>query len=204
MSAHARHRAHHRKPRGATRKRQFRTGEVRRERGFGSGGTAARSMRPYAMAGVALVGASVIAVTPVAPPPPPEMRVASAEVRLAAAPSLLNVPVNLLIDIINIPHAEIQAIDLFARAQMFSGPWFIVSASNIWGIDPGDPPRFRAVVGMLAPFPALSGLYLDQNDQRGLGQQVWMLVAAELPVSRILRRRRLPHHGADEPHHRHQ
>ena len=40
-----------------------------------------------------------------------------------------------------------------------------------------------AITAMLVPFPALSGLYLNQNDQRGLGQQLWMLAAAELPVS---------------------
>ena len=178
MPAAARHRGFHRKPRGARRERGFRTP---------SGGVAARPVRAMAaMAGAALVAASVVVGTPVASAAgasPSEIRVVRSDVLLAAAPSLLNVPVNLVRDVINIPYAEIQAVDLLARAQMFSGPWFVVSATNIWGVDPGDPPRLRAITAMLVPFPALSGLYLNQNDQRGLGQQLWMLAAAELPVS---------------------
>ena len=173
MSASARHRARHRKPRRA-----------RREHVCRSGGTAARSVRPHAAAaGVALLGASVIAVTPVAPPPPPEMRVATAEVRLAAAPSVLNVPVNLLIDLINIPYNEVQAVDYLSRSLIFSGPWFVVSATNIWGVDPGDPGHFMSTVNLLVPFPALSGLGLDQSDQTGLAQQFWHFVATQLPVN---------------------
>jgi hypothetical protein len=142
-------------------------------------------VRPYAAAaGVALLGASVIAVTPVAPPPAPEVNVASAEVRLAAASSLLNVPVNLLIDLVNIPHNEVQALDYLSRSLIFSGPWFVVSATNIWGVDPGDPGHFMSTVNLLVPFPALSGLGLDQSNQTGLGQQLWHFVAAELPVSK--------------------
>ncbi len=135
---------------------------------------------------MALLGASVIAVTPVAPPlppPRPEIDVASADVRLAAASSLLNVPINLLIDIINIPYNEVQAIDYLSRSLIFSGPWFVVSATNIWGVDPGDPGHFMATVNMLVPFPALSGLGLDQSDQTGLGQQFWHFVATQLPVN---------------------
>src|SRR6185312_2593400 len=165
MPAAARHRGFHRKPRGARRERGFRTP---------SGGVAARPVRAMAaMAGAALVAASVVVGTPVASAAgasPSEIRVVRSDVLLAAAPSLLNVPVNLVRDVINIPYAEIQAVDLLARAQMFSGPWFVVSATNIWGVDPGDPPRLRAITAMLVPFPALSGLYLNQNDQRGLGQ----------------------------------
>ena len=131
-------------------------------------------MRRYsATAGVALVGASVIAITPVAPPPAPahETRVASADVRLAAATgNILNIPLNLLIDMINIPDSEVQAFDMLARAQMFSGPWFVVGPTNIWGTDPGDPGRFMATVGLAVPFTALNGINYDPNDQRGLGR----------------------------------
>ena len=173
MSAPAHHRGRHRKPRRA-----------RREHGFRSVGTAARSVCPHAAAaGVALLGTSVIAVTSVAPPPP-EMRVVTAEVRLAAASSLLNVPVNLLIDVVNIPDNEVQALDYLSRSLIFSGPWFVVSATNIWGVDPGDPGHFMSTVNLLVPFPALSGLGLDQSDQNGLGQQLWHFVAAELPVNK--------------------
>ena len=174
MPAAARHRGCHRKPRGARREHGFRTR---------SGGAAARPVRPIAAtAGVALVGASVIAVTPVAPPPP-EIRVASPEVRLAAASSLLNVPVNLLIDLVNIPYNEVQAINYTGKSLIYSGPWFVVGATNIWGVDPGDPGHFMSIVNMAVPFPALSGMALGEFDQNGLGQQLWYFVAAQLPVS---------------------
>ena len=130
-----------------------------------------------------LLGASAIAVTPVAPPPP-EIRVATSEVQLAADASLLNIPMNLLIDLLNIPYNEVQALNYGARSLFFSGPWFVVSPTNIWGVDPGDPAHFMAVVNLLVPFPALSGLGLDQSDPNGLGQQYWQLAAAELPVNK--------------------
>jgi hypothetical protein len=184
MAAAARHRARH-QARHQARSRKPR--RANRDRGFRSGGTTAHSLLPYASAaGVAVLGASVIAATPVGPPPPPPSRgisVASAEVRLAAASSLLNVPINLLIDIINIPYNEVQALDYLSRSLVFSGPWFVVSATNIWGVDPGDPGHFMSTVNLLVPFPALSGLGLDQSDQNGLGQQLWHFVAAELPVN---------------------
>ena len=139
-------------------------------------------------AGVALVGASVITGASVLPPPPPtplpsELPVASTEVRLAAASSVLNIPANLLIDLINIPHNEIQAMDYSARAFLFSGPWLVVGPTNVWGVDPGDPPKFMSVINMLVPFPALSGINLDEFDQSGLGQQVWFFAATQLPTS---------------------
>ncbi len=146
-------------------------------------------MRRYsATAGVALVGASVIAGTPVASAAaasPSEIRIVRSEVGLAAASSLLNVPINLITDIINIPYNEVQAVDYLSRSLIFSGPWFVVSATNIWGVDPGDPGHFMSTVNLLVPFPALSGLGLDQSDQTGLGQQLWHFVAAELPVNKF-------------------
>jgi hypothetical protein len=141
------------------------------------------AVRSSLKAGVALLGASVIAVTSVVPPPP-EIRVAASEVRLAAATSLLNVPANLAIDLVNIPYNEMQALNVLSRSLFFSGPWFVPSATNVWGVDAGDPGHFMAVVDLLAPFPALSGLGLDQSDPNGLGQQYWHLAAAELPVSK--------------------
>jgi hypothetical protein len=104
-------------------------------------------------------------------------------VGLTAASSVLNIPANLLIDLINIPHNEIQAMDYSARAFLFSGPWLVVGPTNVWGVDPGDPPKFMSVVNMLMPFPALSGIGLDEFDQTGLGQQVWFLAATQLPTS---------------------
>ena len=45
------------------------------------------AVRPFVTTGIALVGASVIAVTPITPATPPDIRVASPAVQLAAAPS---------------------------------------------------------------------------------------------------------------------
>ena len=169
MAAHARHQAgnrgRHRKPLRA--KRQ---GPVR---------------RISATAGVALIGASAIAVTGAAPPPAPahQTRAASSDVRLAAASSIFNVPMNLLTDLINVPAAEAQGLDFLSKSLFFSGPWFVVSPTNLWGVDPGDPSHFQSVVQLLMPFPALSGLGMEQSDQNGMGQQVWHTVAVILPVS---------------------
>jgi len=144
------------------------------------------AVRPYVATGVALLGAGVIAVTPVAPAPPeihvPEIHVGSWQVGLAAA-SLLNVPVNLVTDLVNVPYNEVQALNELSSSLLFSGPWFVASATNIWGVDPGDPGHFMSVIDLLVPFPALSGLGLGELNQNGLGQQVWQLAAAELPVN---------------------
>jgi len=98
---------------------------------------------------VALLTAGVIAVTPVAPPSP-EIRVADAEVRLAAS-SILNVPANLFIDLVNIPYNESQAVNYAARSLLFTGTWFVVSPTNLWGVDPGDPGHFMSVVNLAVP-----------------------------------------------------
>jgi hypothetical protein len=190
----ARHRASHRKSRVVKQSHNsLRGGGRRRERvvtepaHLEHGGTAGRLMRPYVAASVAVLGASVIAVTPVepAPPAPPALRAASADVSLAAASSPLYIPLNLMIDIINIPHYEIQAFEMLGRAQMFSGPWFVVSASNLWGIDPGDVPRIRALTGILVPLAHLSGIDADPLNDNYLGQQLWQFLAAQLPVSDV-------------------
>jgi hypothetical protein len=91
--------------------------------------------------------------------------------------------VNLLIDLINIPHNEVRALDYTAKAFLFSGPWLVVGPTNVWGVDPGDPPKFMSVVNMLVPFPALSGIDLDEFDQSGLSQQSWFFAATQLPTS---------------------
>ena len=50
-------------------------------------------IKPYVTAGVALVGASIIAVTPISPAPPPEVRTASSSVQLTAFPDMFENPV---------------------------------------------------------------------------------------------------------------
>ena len=65
------------------------------------------AVRPFVTAGVALVGASVIAVTPIAPPPP-DIRVANPAMRLTAA----EVP-GVIAAIANIPAYEIAGPSTF-------------------------------------------------------------------------------------------
>jgi hypothetical protein len=115
------------------------------------------ALRPYVTAGVALVGASVIVVTPIAPPPP-EIRSAELAVRLAAATSsIANVPVNLIDAIASVPANEVLATQDFANSLLFTGTWWVYTPTNVLGTDPGDPPKLKGLIEMALPFPALSG-----------------------------------------------
>src|SRR5215211_2971413 len=113
------------------------------------------AVRPYVTAGAALVGASVIAVTPIAAPPP-DIQVANPAVRLAAD-SIANVPVNLMIAIANIPANEIIALNNWSDALEAGGSWWLKTPTNVWGWDPGNPPMLEALVAVLVPFPVISG-----------------------------------------------
>ena len=128
------------------------------------------SVRPYVTAGVALVGASVIAVTPIAASP--DIRIADAAVSLAAA-SVANVPANLINAVLNLPAAEIQGIQRFADAMASSGSWNESSPNNVWGWDPANPEMLKGTIDLLVPFPALSG---------PLGEQLNWWVAANFPM----------------------
>jgi hypothetical protein len=133
------------------------------------------AVRRHIAAGIAIVGASAIAVAPIAPPPPtpPAIDVAKVEVRLAN--SILNIPTNLINAIVNIPYSETQALNQFSASLFYTGNWFAPSATNIWGTDPGDPGHFESLASLLIPFPALSSV---------LGNQLAMIAAAELPVNK--------------------
>src|SRR3984893_5163484 len=177
----ARHRGRHRKARVARQPQAaVRDGGRHLERRVGRqpdrsprGGTAAGAVRPGAIAAVALLGASVIVVTPVAPPPPPPIHVTSAEVRLAAASSVWNIPINLIQDIINIPYNEVQGINTLGESLLFSGTWLVASSSNVWGTDPGDPGHYYGLANLF-PFPAFSN---------SLAAQISGLAAVLLPIN---------------------
>lgn len=139
--------------------------------------------RPYVMASAALAAVGAIAVTPIAPHLP-EIRSASPAVSLVDSSSLMNVPLNLFYDFVNIPANELHAIQFFTDNLFMAGPWFVVSPTNLWGVDPGDPTHFMSVTNFLVPFPALSGMNAPETDfTGGLGQQLWGFMAAELPTS---------------------
>lgn len=138
--------------------------------------------RPYVIAAAALAATSAVIAMPLISRPSPTP-VRSIETRLVDA-SLLNVPINLFDDILSIPSNELDAIDQLAASLYFADNWFAVSPANLWGIDPGDPPKVEALVDMLFPFPALSGIDSGEVDwSAGLSQQVAGFAAAELPVN---------------------
>jgi hypothetical protein len=127
------------------------------------------------MAGAVLAAAGLVAVTPMA-----QRHIAlptlSIETRLIDE-SIFNVPINLLYDIANIPYNEVQALNSVAGSLFFGGNWWVPSATNLWGIDPGDPTHIAAMTNLFAPFPELN------EGLGGLQYQIEGLLAAELPVS---------------------
>ncbi|WP_067973262.1 hypothetical protein [Mycolicibacter icosiumassiliensis] len=145
--------------------------------------------------GVAAAVAGIVAGQALAVAPLPGLASVERAASLLAADSLLNVPLNLFQDVVNIPSNEIQAIQNLGNAMFFGGTWFTSSATNLWGEDPGDGGRFMAITQMLFPFPAISGIddpapgYGDFNwddaaaGHLGLSQQIALMLDAELPVS---------------------
>jgi hypothetical protein len=132
------------------------------------------AVRPYVATGVALLAASVIAVSPVAPPPPREIDVAYPAVRLVADASVVNIPINLIQDIINIPYNEVQAINDLGRNLLFSGTWVALPTStNVWGTDPGDLGHWYGLANLI-PFPTFSN---------ALGAQLVGLAEVLLPIN---------------------
>jgi len=164
--------------------------------------TEARShaVRPYLATSAALVAAGALTVCAVAPVDPvrplqaearAQLDLHSADIRLAAASSVLNIPQNLLADIINMPYYALQGFDLLASAQLWGGQWIVTGPSNIWGTDPADAARFVGAAAMLVPIPSLSGFNTEISVANplgvlggdGIGQQFWRFMAAEVPVS---------------------
>ncbi len=143
----------------------------------------------YVLAAAALAATSAVAVT-LAAPRPAQPAVRSIETRLVDASSILNVPVNLFDDILNIPYNEVQGLDVFSDSLFFSGDWWVPNATNLWGTDPGDIGHYMGLIDMAIPFAAISGLdqpeidpTADADGTAGLAQQIALLAAAELPVS---------------------
>ncbi|BBX16437.1 hypothetical protein [Mycolicibacterium duvalii] len=132
------------------------------------------SVRPYATAGVALVGASVMAVSPImVPPAQPEVRNIEATVALTATTSLAYVPINMIHALINAPGNFIFGVEQFAAAMAASGDWNASHPMNVWGWDDANPAHAWSMMNMFVPFPALS---------RPLGKHLNWYLAANLPM----------------------
>ena len=112
------------------------------------------AVRPYVTAGVALVGASVISVTPFAPSQP-DIRVANPAVSVAAA-SWANAPVNIVNAFLGAPQAEVDGINRLAAAMEWSGSWWVYTPENVLGWDPPNFEMTKGLVDTLLPFPTLS------------------------------------------------
>jgi hypothetical protein len=95
-------------------------------------------------------------------------------VQLAAASSIFNIPVNVLIDTVNIPAYEVDAMNYEAAALLFTGSWWVSNATNVWGTDPADPPKYIGGAMLLLPNP-----YLSQP----IGNMLAAMAIAELPVN---------------------
>lgn len=130
------------------------------------------SVRPYATAGVALVGASIIAVAPIAPSPP-DVRTVDVPVNLTATTSLAYIPINLIHAALNAPGNFIFGVEQFAAAMAASGSWNESHPMNVWGWDDANPAHAWSLANMLVPFPALS---------RPLGKHLNWFMAANLPM----------------------
>lgn len=97
--------------------------------------------RPYAMAGAVLATASLVVVTPIAQRTL-TLPLRSIETRLVDE-SLLNVPVNLFYDIMNIPFNEVEAFNSVAGSNFLGGNWWVPSSTNLWASTPATRRRSR-------------------------------------------------------------
>ena len=134
------------------------------------------TMRQYALVGAVLAATGIAAAAPLVPRSS-QLRVLSTQVRLLDSDSVLNIPVNLFDDIVNIPANEVQGLDTAAGSLFFNDNIFVVGAANLFGIDPGDPTHVAAIDSLFAPFPALTDGY------GGLNYEITGVLASELPTS---------------------
>ena len=88
--------------------------------------------------------------------------------------SILYAPINLFNAFLSIPANEVAAMDRFADAMLGTGSWQVWGPNNVFGFDQWDPPRLKAMIDMLVPFPAFSTV---------LGNQTAAWAQANLPMN---------------------
>jgi hypothetical protein len=152
--------------------------------------------RPYVLASAALLATSLVAPTTFVARQL-HIPIRSMETRLVddVISGVDAIPYNLLQDIVDIPNNEVEAFNQLGVSLMDGGTWWVADATNLWGEDPGDPGRFMSLVDIAVPFTAISGQGSPEpgfgdfswadaaSGQLGLGQQLSLLLDAELPVS---------------------
>ncbi|PRC48009.1 hypothetical protein C6A85_82020, partial [Mycobacterium sp. ITM-2017-0098] len=132
------------------------------------------AVKPIISSGIALVGASVIAVAPVTPvaAPAPDVRVLDSDVSLTAS-SIAYVPINMIEQGLSAPANMVAAMDRLAAALVISGSWNENHPNNQWGWDEANPAMLMELVNLMVPFPALS---------EPLGRHLNWWAAANLPM----------------------
>ncbi|BBY29226.1 hypothetical protein [Mycolicibacterium sediminis] len=153
----------------------------------GTGTTGKRSVNPLLAAGAAIVAAASLTTGSVAAAPVASSaavsvkatdapRVVTTRIILTAASSPFNIPINIAIDIINIPKYEVDAVNYTSAAYLFTGSFWVSNATNVWGSDPGDPPKYRGPAMLLLPNPYISG---------PVGDTLTALAITELPANSL-------------------
>jgi hypothetical protein len=133
--------------------------------------------RSYVLVGAMLAATGAIAVAPFVSRSS-HLPVVSTEARLVdVSDSILNIPVNLFDDFVNIPANEVQGLDTAAGSLLFNTNIFVVGAANVFGIDPGDTAHVAGIDSLFVPFPALDDGF------GGLNFEISGLLASELPQS---------------------
>ncbi|UQX09662.1 hypothetical protein [Candidatus Mycobacterium methanotrophicum] len=140
------------------------------------GGAMQAASRSYVLAAAALAVTGAVAIAPFTLRTS-QLPTRTSAVHLVDTSSVLNVPINLFDDIVNIPNNEVQALDTTADSLLDTGNWWVPSSTNIWGWGPWDSTHVAAVLSLFLPFPSL-----DQG-LGGLDYQLDGLLAAELPES---------------------
>ncbi|MBB2992615.1 putative membrane protein YgcG [Mycolicibacterium iranicum] len=112
------------------------------------------AVKPVITTSVALVGASVIAVTPIQASTP-TLRAVESDVSLSAS-SLAYVPINMIEQALSAPANMVAAMDRLAAALVISGSWNENHANNQWGWDEANPAMLMEFINMAVPFPAFS------------------------------------------------
>ena len=123
--------------------------------------------RTYVLAAAAVAATSAVVLTSAAPKTA-QIPLRHLDTRLVDASSdILNVPINLFDDIVNIPYNELQGFNVLGDSLLFSGDWWVPSATNLWGTDPGDLGHYMGLLDVLIPFPQISGLDQPEIDPTG-------------------------------------
>ncbi|MDG4666907.1 hypothetical protein [Mycobacterium sp. 236(2023)] len=112
------------------------------------------AVKPVITTSVALVGASVIAITPIEAPAP-TVPVVQSDVSLSAS-SVAYVPINMVQQVLSSPANMAAAMDRLAAALVISGSWNENHANNQWGWDEANPAMLKELINMAIPFPAFS------------------------------------------------